>query len=154
MIFLIFYYLLISGKDNIWSLNLYNLNFKKMKSPPFSCYLSFIKSSEIFICVGRTHEYIDIVYLHAIYFISPSNLFDVVYEIKNKYGCFYNIKYINMCMLVLNLFNILAKHFIIRVHMLRKKNFQSYIETSLTTHCNIWSVQKGWSIYGIRKVQF
>ena len=42
-----------------------------------------------------------------------------------------------MCMLVLNLFNILAKHFIIRVHMLQKKNFQSYIETSLTTHCNI-----------------
>ena len=134
--------------------NIYNLNFKKMKSPPFSCYLSFIKSNEIFIRVGQTHEYIDIVYLHAIYFISPSNLFDVVYEIKNKYGCFYNIKYINMCMLVLNLFNILAKHFIIRVHMLRKKNFQSYIETSLTTHCNIWSVQKGWSIYGIRKVQF
>ena len=65
-----------------------------MKSPPFSCYLSFIKNNEIFIRVGQTHEYIDIVYLHAINFISPSNLFDVVYEIKNKYGCFYNIKYI------------------------------------------------------------
>lgn len=88
---LIFYYLLISGKDKIWSLNIYNLNFKKMKSPPFSCYLSFIKSNQIFICVGQSHEYIDIVYLHAIYFISPSNLFDVVYEIKNKYGCFYLI---------------------------------------------------------------
>ena len=62
-----------------------------MKSPPFSCYLSFIKSSKIFICVGQTHEYIDIVYSHAIHFISPSNLFDVVYEIKNKYGCFYLI---------------------------------------------------------------
>ena len=79
---------LISGKDNIRNLNTYNLNFKKMKSPPFSCYLSFIKSVEIFICVGQTHEYIDIVYLHAINFISPSYLFDVVYEIKNKYGCF------------------------------------------------------------------